>query len=312
MLSMLTCVAAAAAGWAPGWSPPARSAIVDVSSPHSRAGTIVAAIEPAIAARNALMHRSVQMQLSAFASVHDLTHKQYLAQQWSSYLVDNSRTTKSHPGELTSFLGHLQRSPETSVFVPRRPFRQLSPGNPYLAQSTEGDYEELRPTAVALRLMSCREAVAEDWVELMPSLAQLSKDVAAERDAPAPTNGTNVHQEDMQLLLGIATKIAAQQMLRELELRPSCRPQHDWLKQFVFVQHVADLGPQGSVERFHASLVSQPICIRGGALVDPLQVSLEIFERSSVILEIIERDLREAPSHVVSFTSSFLTSCLLL
>ena len=99
-------------------------------------------------------------------------------------------------------------------------------------------------------------------------------------------------------------------MLKELSLRPSCTKLCEWLSAYLLVEHAKDLDVHGSIEKLHADLVEQPMMIRGGALVDPLSISLEIFERSSLILELIETDLHNAPQHVVTFTSSYLESCL--
>ena len=66
---------------------------------------------------------------------------------------------------------------------------------------------------------------------------------------------------------------------------------------------------RGSVERLHADLVAQPVCIRGGALVDPVDISLELFQRSLEILELVESDLQHAPEQIVPLTVEFLESC---
>lgn len=281
----------------------------------ARRASDLVALEPAKVARDALMHRAVKQQIDAFAVMHDHTRRQYLTQQWSAFLTHSRKHAASNPqGELTSFLGHLQRSEPETIYVPQRSFRSLSPGNPYAAAAS-GQYaaEEVRPTAIALRLMSCRENIAENWVELMPSLAEMSK--GRERDAPLPNAAVGecaISGCDKQLLMGLATRLATHQMLREWSLLPSCKHLHDWLSSYVLVEHKDDLTTRGSVERLHANLAAQPMCIRGGALVDPLSLSRELFERSAFILEIIERDLRAAPAHVVPLTSSFLESCLLL
>ena len=57
-----------------------------------------------------------------------------------------------------------------------------------------------------------------------------------------------------------------------------------------------------------------PICLFKEQLVPALHqchaLSLELFQRSMEILDLMEEDLRAAPEHVVPFTSSFLDSCL--
>lgn len=263
-------------------------------------------------ARDALMQRTVEQQISSFGVVHDTARKQYLYAQWTQFL--EKARQQSSPGTLTNFIGDLQRAEVTSIYVPRRMFRQLSPGNPYAPKTEDGHHEEVRPQQIALRLISCREQLAEYWVELMPSLANVTGQATS---VPEPNSNATIIEDtlssyDRQLLLGIATELAAKQVLKNLKLRPSCQHMHDWLKSYLLVQHGDDLTAYGSVERLHADLVAQPIMIRGGALVDPQDISMELFQRSMEILERIEEDLRAAPEHIVPFTSSFLESCLRL
>lgn len=284
------------------------------------------AAEPIFLVRDALMHRAVEQQISSFALVHDTARKSYLYEEWASFL----KGAEEQPGTLTGFISKLQRAETTSVFVPKRLFRQLSPGNPYASPNIDGHNEEVRPTQIALSLISCREQLAEYWLELMPSLLQartaadfknsllLSTLPSNQTAVAAVANATSSSAEesdylniyDKQLLLGIATKLAARQMLKELSLRPSCSHLHEWLKAYLLVQHAEDLTTRGSVERLHANLVAQPVCIRGGTVVDPVDISLELFQRSMEILERIEPDLRAAPEHIVPLTSGFLNDCL--
>ena len=367
-------------------------------------------------ARDALMSRAVEQQLNSFALVHDTARRTYLHAQWTEFL-EQARGSSATSSDLTGFISHLQRAQATSVFVPRRIFRQLSPGNPYAPKVPDGHHEEVRPQAIVLSLISCREQLAEYWLELLPSLsadglvvpsasgAASPNTTAAESagsgsgGAPgataggagaapgAPTNGTTKGPSsaptsgpphagaprerggvdgglgepmggsglfggasgltgggvssggvssvgasggasgggvrgvgasglslggdalDRQLLLGIATKVAARQMLHELSLRPSCVHLHSWLREYLLVSRAADLTSAGSVARLHADLVSRPVCLRGGALFDPADLSLELYQRSMHILDLFEEDLRRAPEHIVSLTASFFESC---
>jgi len=266
------------------------------------------------------MERAVEQQVSAFGSIHDTARKQYLYAQWTVFL-HNARQQNT-PGTLLNFIGDLQRAEVTSIFVPKRSFRQLSPGNPYAAEQTAGHHEEVQPAQIALRLISCREQLAEYWVELMPSLLRLSTASGLETSTNTTANANNaiannatavdttLRSYDRQLLFGIATKLATRQILKDLSLRPSCQHMHDWLKSYLLVQHGNDMTALGSVERLHANLAGQPICIRGGAIVDPQDISLELFQRSIEILECMEGDLRAAPEHTAQFTAGFLESCL--
>lgn len=289
----------------------------------TRSGRVMAYDDtPILTVRDALITRAVEQQVSSFALIHDMARKAYLHEQWEQFLKRSQPT-----GSLTSFIGHLQRSEVTSVFVPKRMFRQLSPGNPYAPSSTDGHHEEVRPTQVALSLLSCREQLASYWVELVSTrLSTLTQPPTLESAADANATATNATGSpatiadkllspgeiiaDKQLLLGIATKLAARQMLKDLSLRPSCSHLHEWLQSYLLVQHADDLTAKGSVERLHSDLVRQPVTIRGGALVDPADLSLELFQRSMEILDLMEEDLRAAPEQVVPYTSSFLDSCL--
>ena len=114
--------------------------------------------------RDALMNRAVEQQLSSFAVMHDTARKSYLYTQWTQF-IQKAQAHATGPGSLTLFISHLQRSKTTSVFVPKRMFRQLSPGNPYAPKNVDGHHEEVRPTQIALSLISCREQLAEYWVE---------------------------------------------------------------------------------------------------------------------------------------------------
>lgn len=266
--------------------------------------------------RDSLMQRTVEQQLSAFAFVHDHTKQRYLMQQWEGFL-EHLGTQRQSAGQLTAFLGHLQCAEPSKIFVPKRSFRGLSPGNPYAKANTDGDYEEVHPKTLMLRLMSCREQLAEDWLKLVPEITELTKlieakDLDAPATATAAVGSTGEGSRDRQLLFGIATKVAARQMLHELKCRPSCKHLHEWLVSYLLVQHAADLTAQGSVERLHADLRAQPVSIRGDQLVDPFGISREIFGRSGVILEHIESDLQIAPEHVLVHTSGFLENCLAL
>jgi len=276
------------------------------------------------------MHRTVGQQVSSYGAIHEHVPQRYLVQQWELFL-ERAQTPESL-GKLTNFVGEMWQSETAKIFVPKRSFRGLSPGNPYAAAQTQGEYVEVRPTAVALRLISCREQLADEWLTLLPTLleqkgidaatptapnASAVASAPAVVSAPAPaavaTGGLDgLATCDKQLLLGIATKLAVRQMLRDLKLRPSKAHLHEWLQTYLLVQHATDLTARGSVERLHADLVAQPICIRGGALVDPLDISMEIFQRSWQFLEDIEEDLYYAAEHVTPLTSGFLETCLRL
>ena len=219
-----------------------------VVCPRSRDIVASGQVEAVNMERDSLMQRTVEQQLSAFAFVHDHTKQRYLMQQWEGFL-EHLGTQRQSAGQLTAFLGHLQCAEPSKIFVPKRSFRGLSPGNPYAKANTDGDYEEVHPKTLMLRLMSCREQLAEDWLKLVPEITELTKlieakDLDAPATATAAVGSTGEGSRDRQLLFGIATKVAARQMLHELKCRPSCKHLHEWLVSYLLVQHAADLTAQ--------------------------------------------------------------------
>jgi hypothetical protein len=206
---------------------------------------------------------------------------------------------------LTDFLDVLTRSETTSVFMPTRSFRRLSPGNPYAEQYAfeHGDHHTVQPAMVALRLMNCRERLAESWHVQIEDLCQVGLVV------PATNSDGLLRADDAQILHGAATKVAAREMLHDLSLRPSHAQVHEWLTSFLLVDHAADLTRHGSVMRLHADLAAQPIHIRGSALVDPLCIGHELRTRSAKVLEHMAHDLRDAGAHPLPKAASFLDQC---
>jgi len=269
------------------------------------------------ALRDNLMHRSVELQVNAFAIVRDIAPKQYLAQRWQSFL-----DTKVPSGRLIDFLDVLQRSETENVFMPRRSFRKLSPGNPYAAQynAEQGDYATVQPATVALRLNTCRESVAESWHEQIEDLGG-----AVSANSSCTSLSTNASQlamptemsqlalpTDQQLLRGMATKVAVSDMLHDLSLMPSYSHVHNWLRTFLLEEHGNDMTKHGSVLRLHAGLTAQPIHIRGGQIVDPMCIDRELHARSDEVLEFMGEDLRDPGAHTRPNDVDFLDGCFIL
>ena len=231
--------------------------------------------------------------------------------------------------KLTDFLGVVHSSPTSSVYVPnpRIAFRQLSPNNPYLNQEAGGGTEvEVEPAKVGRRLMTCREKLAEDWVSscLRISSAALEgakeaeernrfdRDSMRERDANATSLASvmQISEGDEQLLKGIAMRLAVRELLHELSLRPSQGATKEWLDRFVFFHRADDLTRNGSVERLLFELETQPVVIRGGALVDPIDIKRELLIRKSRIVDAMAEMLRTAPDDHAAYHMSFLEDCL--
>ena len=79
------------------------------------------------------------------------------------------------------------------------------------------------------------------------------------------------------------------------------------------VKHANDLRREGSVERLHHDLASQPVHIRGGALVDPLQLQQELVARTCEVLEVMGDYLKETAETAHGLTpisAAYLESCL--
>ena len=132
--------------------------------------------------------------------------------------------------------------------MPTRIFRQGSPGYPYLKPPAHlsGYMYEIEPAKVASKLMKCRERIAGAWVveldrlttcELPPppiggvapaegegGEGEGAADVVANY-APSLADYCRDDEEcpigDVQLLHGIATRVALREMLKDLYLRPS-------------------------------------------------------------------------------------------
>ena len=105
-------------------------------------------------------------------------------------------------------------------------------------------------------------------------------------------------------------RLAAKEFLRDLALLPSQAHVHKWLSSFVLVNHATDLTAEGSVYRLLTDLTSQPVHIRGSALVDPMEISRELVNRQDDILRDFIVHLREAPSDHAKIQADWLEQCL--
>jgi len=103
---------------------------------------------------------------------------------------------------------------------------------------------------------------------------------------------------------------AVRQMLDELSLLPSRKDVIEWLSRYVLVTHANDLTAEGSVQRLLANLACEPVHIRGGALVDPLEIQRELSQRSSAIMARMAVDLSDASANQLQSVSTFLEGCL--
>ena len=321
-LLLMLLIAQAACGWFAG-APPVfgpsnggshrapRTSGVYMHVNHERIGAIM---------RDALMKRSVELQLGAFALVKDVACQTWLSKRWESFVQCSSE------GHLTDFFEVLRHTEPEQVFVPTKSFRVLSPANPHASQEQRGFTELIQPSKIALRLVSCRTQLAATWEDELARLVDFgcgdNKQDPPEGDArPASPFSSSCRLErslmpsledaaDEQLLRGLATRLAVQELLHDLELLPSQAHLHSWLSSFILLNHATDLTEDGSVPRLLSSLASQPVHIRGSALVDPLSLTRDIVERSEDIMSHFAMHLREAPSDHAGTHADFLESCL--
>ena len=197
-------------------------------------------------------------------------------------------------GRLPHFLSELQSAQRELFFVPTRSLQQGSPGNPYLPRASSGYTTEVAPPEVASMLMACREDLAHEWWDELKVLC------TGEEHAALP---------DEQLLLGVATKAAARERLKELRLRPSQEGTCDWAAGFLR-EHAADFSARGSVDAFFVALENEPIRIRGRSLLDPLVLASEIKGRRVVLMEDMQGVLEATQGEQRVLKSDFLERCL--
>ena len=228
----------------------------------------------------------------------------WLGASWGTFVETNSR----HVGKLSLYMNELQRADRERVFVPTRKLRGGSPSNPFLgdAPSSTGYHCEVEPRAVADKLMSVREEKAALWRDELRRVREL-------RELKGSSGGATAERRpsDQQLLIGMATRAALRELLRELSLRPSQSANHVWLSDFL-LHHSAEMEADGDVEGMLASLEAQPILIRGATLRDPMALADEVRKRSGSIQEEMARHLDDTTFEHLSLRSSFLETCFKL
>lgn len=304
--------------------------------PARATGPVAAAVSPNDykGLRDVLMSRTVETQVQAFAMMHERALQIWLNDKWTGFSEN-----KKHAGRLTEFFNVLVSSTEVeSVFVPRVSFRQLSPGNPYMKKRVDGDEMFINPQKEALRLVGTREQLGDLWLAELERLSFFGVHASEEENENATSvldsdslvrasDGCSVDplqvldnagadecitpRGDKQLLHSLALKKAVREMLNDLSLRPSTSHLHEWLSTFLFVKHARDLSREGSVQDLLADLEAQPLHIRGGCIVDPLQIDKDIKRRTAVITTDMGESLQtHLPDAGVVVRSSFLEGCL--
>jgi len=87
----------------------------------------------------------------------------------------------------------------------------------------------------------------------------------------------------------------------------------EWLSHFVLVTHAKALTRDGSVDTLFHALGSQPLHIRGKAIVDPLEIERELLQRTAGVTEDMAEGLLECViAEHMGCKASFLDNCFLL
>jgi len=224
------------------------------------------------------MARTVENQLKLFTQVHERAAAMWLSERWDQF-------REGSQGRLDAFLDEVRQSQSLSIFVPTRSMRQLSANNPYAAAAGQsGFYEEVEPSKMAARLARSREELAAAWMCTLDDLSiNVDWDAGTLRSGGSGGRTSQPLRGDGQLLLGMATRIAVRDVLQELLLLPSQRHVYTWLHDFCLLSHAVDLTREGSVEKLLLDLGAQPLHIRGGTLVDPMQIEKDLVRRTSEI-----------------------------
>lgn len=271
--------------------PTPRAALSERRSPSPVAAASVKLPELA----DLLMERTVAKQYDQYKFMRNRALQLWLGASWAHFLERlPAADSPMRLGRLPHFLSELQSAQRELFFVPTRSLQQGSPGNPYLPRASSGYTTEVAPPEVASMLMACREDLAHEWWDELKVLC------TGEEHAALP---------DEQLLLGVATKAAARELLKELRLRPSQEGTCDWAAGFLR-EHAADFSARGSVDAFFVALENEPIRIRGRSLLDPLVLASEIKGRRVVLMEDMQGVLEATQGEQRVLKSDFLERCL--
>ena len=181
---------------------------------------------------------------------------------------------------------------------------------------------EIVPPEMALRLMTCREQVADKWVGALGNISTASSEAALEAEqrgivvnTSGLTYGSGVArllvEDDYQLLTGTAVRLGVKELLHEMSMRPSLRATEHWFHQFMLINNANELTHRGCVERLLHNLETQAVHIRAGALVDPLDIKRELMIKTSRISDEMADNLQHCSEENAPYRCNFLEECLL-
>lgn len=242
------------------------------------------------------MQKTVSLQKDMFCAVGEKGLQLWLQKSWEDFTL-RERPEHSPNGELTQFLDELQQSSETLFYVAAQSFQQGSPNNPFLDQGEKGTAMRIEPPMVADKLMQVRNDVAQHWRQQLQAIAN---------GEPLDTSSP-----DAQLLAGLATRLAVSALMRDMYLLPSQERVYEWLDQFVF-KRSKDLEAGGDVEGMLLALESEPVRIRGRALLDPKDLTQQIRERRAEVALAMIYELEGLPEEHREIKSNFLERCFYL
>lgn len=257
----------------------------------------LACVDPPFCARAQVNNRGLQIWLHG---------------KWTKFFEEQKE--QKQKGRLYDFLNVLRTSGTEDFFVPMPGFRQLSPNNPYLktagGRSSQGFTIEIEPTKVGLQLMAVREDLAGVWVQHLERISTLTEPSSNRTQASMAHTISNA-AADSQMLRSVATKVAVREMLSDIAHLPSQKEKHEWLSTFVLVTHAKSLTREGDVEVMIQAIGTQPLHIRGKALVDPMEIQRDLLKRTAQVSEKFGKALPEtvATEHATMQTS-FLETCL--
>lgn len=248
------------------------------------------------ALKDALMEKTISLQKDMFSAVGEKGLQLWLQHSWDDF-TSRERPEHMANGQLTQFLDELQHSSQTLFYVAAHSFQQGSPNNPFLDHGEKGSAMRIEPPVIADKLMRVRNDVADRWRQQLQVIAN---------GEPLDTSSP-----DAQLLAGLATRLAVSALMRDLYLLPSQAHVYEWLDHYV-LKRSKDMEAGGDVEGMLVALASEPVRIRGRALLDPKDLTEQIRERRAEVAMFMIHELEDLHEEHREIKASFLEGCFKL
>ena len=234
----------------------------------------------------------------------------------------------------TGWLADMLAAPNEEVVVTSvlKKHRGVSADNPYLQPSPMEYTYELRPTEVAEKVMRTAELIAREWREDLALMEDEAESVWRYRRAITLDDTTEVRETlpafsvdpmnsrnspyrggSYELLVALATRIAAQSALASLAAQPK-----SWAARELLAEHCASdsVGgeaellfggelPRQAADGWIARLLEMPVTLRVGgpdsepALVDPRGAVEQVLEWRAAVAEDWRRRLKSVPDEVL-------------